>query len=492
MTQLTRTEADTLLQMLDAVQVMEELEISPDKNGNLQPEQRDAIIAKLETLYKEADLPFDADGARTSVDAAAKDEYITRYQFQRPEPSLATKAAKVYVNRGFWAKVVGIPAAGLAALTAGAIGINAVQNEIRLTNQEQNAEVTMGVMYEHDQRLAQDINTLESYPEAARLPASEKKQFDSHLDQIASVRFELKPILEHYCSDGTPEDDITRDNMEDVHAGIPVWDNILASGLSAAQQASGLVRNQKTLETLTAEIEGDIALIRASDPPAIIDKRANAAYQQAQASIKARDTATARGYSGQLSSLVDALKAYGPLSEEALQDVANLQALARGDQARQQSQQMATTVAAQIDTVDIDGLRATIKHMNDLEARMEKSYTLKVIGGAWRYANDNPSQRSYYLIVNAVDQRGNPVKEFITSGEVVNGSQDKRWLSTWGERVPIEVYERVGNDKQRDGVIDEQRNMVFGRKQRGYLEVETMIKGNDGTTLPRRTQLTEW
>jgi len=129
---------------------------------------------------------------------------------------------------------------------------------------------------------------------------------------------------------------------------------------------------------------------------------------------------------------------------------------------------------------------AVLKDLDALAERLGEEYTFVVTGGKWRYRNDNPSLKTYYLIVEARDGQGKLLPRRIQNEET------GRWesTSTWGERVPFAVYERVRVDKQDNGVIDEK---LFGRKVRGTLDDELLFPSEDrSAVVPRVGQITKW
>jgi hypothetical protein len=114
--------------------------------------------------------------------------------------------------------------------------------------------------------------------------------------------------------------------------------------------------------------------------------------------------------------------------------------------------------------------RASLSALTALRDQLEQSYTLDIVtrpdelSGVWRTAKD-PSIRNYYLIVEATDASGAPVKVAITNEE--DGAIKQ--LSKWGIRVDKSVYQQVGRDQHDDGIIQGKR---FGVKHRGYLDPE--------------------
>jgi len=135
--------------------------------------------------------------------------------------------------------------------------------------------------------------------------------------------------------------------------------------------------------------------------------------------------------------------------------------------------QLATGQAA-VAQGDFDAVRAATAEIAALNARVQAQYELRIVSrpgeqsGVWRYPDENSRARNYYLVVEAVAPNGEPLRLPITSEE----DGRTRGVRAWGLRVDEETYNRVGADKQDDGII---QNNVVGRKRRGVLDREYTV-----------------
>jgi hypothetical protein len=136
-------------------------------------------------------------------------------------------------------------------------------------------------------------------------------------------------------------------------------------------------------------------------------------------------------------------------------------------------------------------LQAVSARLAGLDARLRDEYTVTVVQGAGRksavdrYFKESKGGVAYYLIVEAKRPDGSLVTRRIHNDET---GKDKD-VTTWAERVPKEVYDRLAKDKREDGVLNE---TTFAVKKRGEaVEVVTM-PGADGQPLRRLGQITEW
>jgi hypothetical protein len=91
----------------------------------------------------------------------------------------------------------------------------------------------------------------------------------------------------------------------------------------------------------------------------------------------------------------------------------------------------------------------------------------------------------YYLIVEARKSDGTTVRRPVHNSETGRDEE----VTTWAERVPEEVYNRLAKDKRDDGILDE---TTFAVKRRGFPEEEVKMPGSDGRPLTRTAQITAW
>ncbi|MFT5511123.1 MAG: hypothetical protein ACI89J_004223 [Hyphomicrobiaceae bacterium] len=123
--------------------------------------------------------------------------------------------------------------------------------------------------------------------------------------------------------------------------------------------------------------------------------------------------------------------------------------------------------------------RATRADLEDQLTRLSAAYTIRIVSrkgelsGLWRIPKVNRATRNYYLVVEAVDARGNILKQTILNEE----TSKRETVTKWAVRVPRDVLERVRADKADDGILNVAR---VGVKKRGYLEPEWQVQVNGG------------
>ena len=115
-----------------------------------------------------------------------------------------------------------------------------------------------------------------------------------------------------------------------------------------------------------------------------------------------------------------------------------------------------------------------IAELTALHDQLRLSYSLRVVDregvkpGFWTFPPSNSEATNYYVVVEAVDADGNPLKLPITDEE----TGATKTVSQWGLRVPQSVYDAVIADKQDDGVI---QHYVVGFKQEGFIDLDYLI-----------------
>jgi len=129
-----------------------------------------------------------------------------------------------------------------------------------------------------------------------------------------------------------------------------------------------------------------------------------------------------------------------------------------------------------------DIVQARVAHTNleNLTNILQQAYRLRIVSGmnttsgVWRIPDDNPNVKNYYIIVEPVSMDG-----AVLSVDVTNEEDNSRVRAEkFGVRVPQETFERIGDDKSDDGII---QNNIIGEKRRGELKIQYLIPVLDGT-----------
>ena len=143
---------------------------------------------------------------------------------------------------------------------------------------------------------------------------------------------------------------------------------------------------------------------------------------------------------------------------------------------------------------DPRGLASVRDALAELDSRLREEYSITVVSGANHksavpriYTDPKTHQKSpgFYLIVQASRSDGSVISRRIYSAE----KEVSKEVTTWAERVPEPVYERLKKDKLEDGILNE---TAYGVKRRGFTDEEVTMPGADGKPLARIAQITEW
>ncbi len=126
--------------------------------------------------------------------------------------------------------------------------------------------------------------------------------------------------------------------------------------------------------------------------------------------------------------------------------------------------------------------RSAVEALEAMQTDLNRSLTVRIVSrpgeysGVFRIPDDAPTTRNYYLIVEAVDLRGEAQLVEISSEE----DQRTEKVKKWGVRVSETAFNRVMRDKQEDQIV---QNAVVGQKRRGALFPEYSVETTGGAIL---------
>ena len=158
--------------------------------------------------------------------------------------------------------------------------------------------------------------------------------------------------------------------------------------------------------------------------------------------------------------------------------------LSRSEEATQRAETLRTAAAAALADDDYAVANLELNQLRNLVAELERRYEIRIVSrpnelsGVWRVPDVNPDTRNYYLIVEAVDERGSVLMRSVRNEE--DGRLHE--VSKWGIRVDEATFESVAADKKDDGII---QDYVVATKDVGQLEPDYRIPTSGAT-------ITEW
>ncbi len=168
-------------------------------------------------------------------------------------------------------------------------------------------------------------------------------------------------------------------------------------------------------------------------------------------------------------------------------------AIAKDEQGREKANDLFARVQSAQATGDLDGIRQLNSEFEQHLALLRKEYQVQIVNrpgqksGIDRYYTDEQGQRvsGYYLIVEAIDSKGQRVPVEILSKE----SNARGEVFSWAERVPKAVYDRIREDKMKDGTLEE---TLFAEKKLGYSDLTVVLPDENGQALKREAQIASW
>ncbi len=114
--------------------------------------------------------------------------------------------------------------------------------------------------------------------------------------------------------------------------------------------------------------------------------------------------------------------------------------------------------------------RAAVNELDSLASLLRQEYTLRIAGrpeDETGFFREHPSfnGRAYFVVVDAIDPRGNPVSIPVRNDE----TNQTETVSRFAVRVPMTTLDAVRADKTANGIV---QNAVLAEKHRGYLDPE--------------------
>lgn len=385
----------------------------------LQTEDREAeLIEKLRKIYADQGLEV-TDAVISQGVKALREE---RFTYQPPPGGLQTMLARLYVNRGRWAKRTALLLLVLAAVWAGYRYLYVMPAERGRS------------------RLAQELKSQAS---------GQQESINTLQEQISIATGELDKTMPTVPSSFQTTARRLADQVRQSLASA-------ARELGAAEKLGAVTPSDPDiLDARAASVQQRLA-----EQKGIID-RAQGDLQNAQAAIQS------------IRSLKNTSKDLESLRAEALK-------AARDPGAADKIEALYNSALSAIRVGDLETARTARQALQLTRDMLGQEYTLQIVSrpgtqsGVWRYPVDSRTARNYYLIVEAVTPSGQRLKLPITSEE----DGKVRSVSEWGLRVDPQVYERVRQDKMDDGIVN---NKSVGSKKRGYLTPDYTVTTTGGT-----------
>jgi len=427
------------------------------------------------------------------INAAIENDFSKLYSFQEPKRNFECKLAEMYVDRRRLGRQYGIPA--IAVLALGAListSTIAIKGAYR-AGLERSAENRVETAYQERTLVESIANEVSSSPFRQQLPQDEETKLNAFLIASQEKAKSTDPFFAKFCSDGTAKDDINQSNMEEAKKQLIPVKETLDTAKKEAESGKSIIDTQRSLVSTRQSLDSLITEVKNMKPLEVFEQRAEVAYKNGVICIEKRQVSEVENYKTQLVNIKSDIINFVRFQGEADKVYADIKTIAKEEQAKGLGDSLYSEARQFIQAADVQRLSQSVGKLEELDGVLNQEYTIKVINkpgvksGMDRYYTDEHGKRSsgYYLIVEALDSKGNTLKKRITNEE--NGQVET--VDIWGERVPESAYEAIKADKMDNGIIE---NNVFGNKERGYINDVITMQGPDKKPLKRGGQITQW
>ena len=401
--------------------------------------------------------------------------------FRRPTASAGYVLAGLYAIRGKVVRRIGIPFLVLLAVGGAVLGVREANHRATLKRVRIHALHQIDDARRRHQELGDELNDLESKLRARQPAPVNERAIHQALQEAQSDRNEAARLFASFRPPAELEEKRVRQLLKQSKDIEELLDRESAGLLKVTEELDRAIELQTVHDALTGQLESSGAVRCGPDHR----NRIAMAYASGVRAVRSGDLGGARARLSELMDLIAQARDAGDVPARLEELLTQVRATALDDEDRHRAVGIADDGRRAAAASNFSALKDAERRLKEMAQRLEEEYTLVITGGKWRYRNNNPSAKTYYLLVEAVDSAGRKLSRRITNEE--DGSVAN--VTVWGERVPFAVYERIRIDKQDNGVIDQN---VFGRKERGRLEEQVTILGESGEVLPRPGKITRW
>ncbi|RBP49238.1 DUF6384 family protein [Arenicella xantha] len=286
------------------------------------------------------------------------------------------------------------------------------------------------------------------------------------MDVVDTLRHQEKLVARELDGEGRRERLLTRLRNMYAAQGIEVPDHVLEQGIAALEEERFQYKAvASSWRTRIAKIW--VSRARWAKPVGFLSVLASALY----AVYFTVDVLPQRQL---LSSLPTQVRT----------SLSQIKAVAKKPEIVVEAERIAANAQAALAAGNLEVAESVLGNLTALNRQLNQSFTVRIVArpnkqsGVWRRPPGNPNGRNYYLIVEAVDAKNQPVELAIMNEE--NNKATK--VTSWGLRVDEKTFNRVAADKKDDGII---QNNIVGHKPVGVLQMEYVVATSGAT-------ITEW
>lgn len=459
-----------LSEQLGAMAVVDQLrhqQMQVQEHLNL-PQRRAEVAERIRTYYQAQGIAYDD----ALIEQGVRAFFARRLAFEAPEQTaLQRLTTRLLLNRRKLMRILQLIVVALLAVQCTRVvndtaKTSKVQDNVR-TAEYRSSDLSADLA-QHQSRLdaLQQAVAQQPEPAATRL-----------LGPLAERLTQVQTLLTHRPWPQL----IDSDNRDSVQQDLDTYERNTQSARAQLRQAD------KGLNDVQAIIDARSRLQAVLHNPAFTAgaKRFGVMAQQARVADQAIGNADTQGIEvvdrevGELESQLDRIQQVQPLIRRLDEIEQQLPAL----RLPPNDLRVVRAQAAQVDKA-IDALQArqASDHLSTLDSLLvfaRQALELRVVdrygvkSGVERcydqalcnQGGDSLQGKSWYLVVEAVDAAGNPIRVPVTSSE----TGESRWASYFGVRVSQAEYLKVKEDKLSDGHIDD---LAMGSKPANMLSLK--------------------
>lgn len=413
-----------------------------------------AVAAEIDEIYTSL-----GEDLRPEVrEEAVRKFFDELYSFDAPKKDFAHTLATAYVKRAKAKKPVIVTAVFAALAFVSVKGGSALYHQ----SKEHDVEVAAANALKSRDDLQQRITSVENSPVKKDLPKGESAQVDRILKAERARLAEQNLFFSQYCPKANCSEGITTDNYGAAFKGVAKAKTAFTLVAIDVQNAERFIEYQTTLNETGRSLDMILVEIEKISTRKVFRDRAQAQYTAGKAALNRREVFAATDWLKRLTGVLSETSEYVELEPKLEQIYKSIDAITKEDAARKQASDLYDEAKKHLNSADVSQLRIAVDKLRGVEASLSQEYKIIITGGKWRYPNNNLSIKNYYLIVHAMALDGKVFPQTVTNEE----NEKTETVNEWGERVPEHVYNRVGDDKKDDNIIQDN---LFGTKERGYL-----------------------
>ena len=466
---------DTMLAALDAVDVAQR-RASVDDSKLSVSQKRDALLREIGTFYERQGLTV----APKIIEQGVDEFLSSELEFLPPRDPILSIGAVLWVRR----QAVVIGAAGLVGLAA--LGLTVTSS---ISSGQRSELQQIAGSLESDRAairsLSGSLKDLVGPVQKSQHPRAgewmiEEAGFQREADVWQKKNADLLAGIERSRPSSLLDPELGAraskiDRFHQAQAGMSAEIRALRSRADGLKDAAGFyVQYPALLAALTSPAAG-------AGMPVFLSGAFSQAGNEARQALEAGNRPAYAAAIARRASIEQQGLRFGGLSGELAALTATLTQIS-DPEALKEARELATAAGSAISSGQLEPAQNVIAQLNDYLDFVRSAFVLRIVNrpgiksGIDRYYTDSSGKRvaGYYVIVEALDASGRPIKQSIRNEEDGRMKQ----TSLWGERISKDVYEKVKKDKLDNGRIDQD---IVGAKKAGSAKIEySLIPVSEG------------